>query len=222
MRSLIRTTKNYALYSSRSAPFFASLFSHHFTHRMNTASLLASLEEHVSENAIEEKYRIDTILFVRRFPQHWWQRRSSDHDCAGHVTASAMVVNHDKKYALLLHHAKLNRWLQPGGHLDETDISPVAGAMREAREESGVATLSLVNEQLFDIDIHAIPARGTGTNAEAAHLHYDVRYLIIAESSVVSLSNESIGFQWKSIESLITDGNDESIARMARKVLRLS
>jgi 8-oxo-dGTP pyrophosphatase MutT (NUDIX family) len=182
---------------------------------MNTANLLASLEEHLSESAIEEKYRIDTISFLRRFPTYWWQRSNTE----GHITASAMVVNRDKKYTLLLHHAKLNRWLQPGGHLDDADYSPAEGALREACEESGIATLSLVTEKLFDVDVHAIPARGIGVAAEAAHLHYDVRYLVIADSNDVTLSNESTGFEWRRLEALIAEDNDESISRMARKVL---
>ncbi len=187
-----------------------------FHQLMNTAKLITSLEEHLSESAIEEKYRLDTIYFLRRFPTHWWQRSNTE----GHVTASTMVVNRDKKYTLLLHHAKLNRWLQPGGHLDTTDDSPAEGALREAREESGIATLSLVSEKLFDVDVHPIPARGSGATAEAAHLHYDVRYLVIADSDDVTLSNESTGFEWRPLEGLIADDSDESISRMARKVLR--
>jgi 8-oxo-dGTP pyrophosphatase MutT (NUDIX family) len=178
---------------------------------MNPESLLSSLAAHAAENAIEERYRVDIISFVRRFPQSWWRRSVSE----GHVTASAMVINKQGTHALLLHHAKLNRWLQPGGHLDDTDTGPSHGALREAREESGLQQLRLANEKVFDVDIHAIPARGT----EPAHLHYDVRYLVIAENMDIALSNESLGFEWKAINDLLDGSPDESIARMARKIL---
>jgi 8-oxo-dGTP pyrophosphatase MutT (NUDIX family) len=178
---------------------------------MNTESLLSSLAAHAAENAIEERYRVDIISFVRRLPQAWWQRSVSE----GHVTASAMVINIQRTHALLLHHAKLNRWLQPGGHIDDTDTSPSHGALREAREETGLLQLALTNEKLFDVDVHAIPAR----SAEPAHLHYDVRYLVIAENMDIALSNESLAFEWKAINDLADGSTDESIARMARKIL---
>jgi 8-oxo-dGTP pyrophosphatase MutT (NUDIX family) len=178
---------------------------------MNTESLLSSLIEHAAENAIEERYRVDTISFVRRFQQSWWQRGVSE----GHVTASAMVINNQRTHALLLHHAKLNLWLQPGGHIDDADTNPAYGALREAQEESGLLQLALASEKLFDVDVHAIPARG----AEAAHLHYDVRYLVIANAMDIALSDESLAFQWKPLNELLNGNIDESIARMARKVL---
>jgi 8-oxo-dGTP pyrophosphatase MutT (NUDIX family) len=195
-------------------------FKHAFTTRqargffelhMNTESVLSSLIEHAAENAIEERYRVDTISFVRRFPQSWWQRSISE----GHVTASAMVINLQRTHALLLHHAKLNRWLQPGGHIDDADASAAYGALREAQEESGLLQLSLADEKIFDVDIHAIPARG----AEPAHLHYDVRYLVIANAMDIALSDESLAFQWKPLNDLLDSNMDESISRMARKVL---
>jgi 8-oxo-dGTP pyrophosphatase MutT (NUDIX family) len=182
-----------------------------FELHMNTESLLSSLIKHAAENAIEERYRVDTIYFVRRFPQSWWQRSVGE----GHVTASAMVINRQRTHALLLHHAKLNRWLQPGGHIDDADISPAYGALREAQEESGLPQLALASENLFDVDVHAIPARG----AEPAHLHYDVRYLVIANAMDIALSDESLAFQWKPLNDLLDGDTDESIARMARKVL---
>jgi 8-oxo-dGTP pyrophosphatase MutT (NUDIX family) len=197
-------------------PFFKHAFTTtqargFFDLHMNTESLLSSLIEHAAANAIEERYRVDTISFVRRFPQLWWQRSVSE----GHVTASAMVINRQRTHALLLHHAKLNRWLQPGGHIDDVDADPAYGALREAREESGLLQLSLANEKLFDVDVHAIPARG----AEPAHLHYDVRYLVVADAMDIALSDESLAFQWKPIHDLLDSSMDESIARMARKVL---
>src|SRR3954447_17850503 len=55
-----------------------------------------------------------------------------------HFTGSAVVVTPDGQRVLMLHHAKLNRWLQPGGHADEADLGAMeATALREAREETG-------------------------------------------------------------------------------------
>ena len=37
---------------------------------------------------------------------------------SGHLTASTWVLDKSRKQVLLLHHKKLDRWLQPGGHAD--------------------------------------------------------------------------------------------------------
>ncbi|MCH8840225.1 MAG: DPP IV N-terminal domain-containing protein, partial [Planctomycetes bacterium] len=75
----------------------------------------------------------------------------------GHITGSAWVLSHDRRCCLLVHHAKLNRWLQPGGHADgQTNVAEVA--RREAQEETGLIDLELITEPL-DIDVHLIPPR---------------------------------------------------------------
>jgi ADP-ribose pyrophosphatase YjhB (NUDIX family) len=89
----------------------------------------------------------------------------------GHFTGSAWLVSADGERVLLTHHRKLGRWLQLGGHADgEGDLAAVA--LREAEEESGLSRL-LVEPEIFDLDRHLIPARGS----EPAHWHYDVRFL---------------------------------------------
>src|SRR6188768_103653 len=76
----------------------------------------------------------------------------------GHITGSAWIIDTTKQFVLLTHHAKLNRWLQPGGHADG-DENVMGVARREAIEETGVENFNLLHESIFDIDIHAIPAR---------------------------------------------------------------
>jgi hypothetical protein len=100
--------------------------------------------------------------------------------CApGHITGSAWILSSDRRRVLLTHHRKLGRWLQLGGHADG-DPDPLRVAMREAREDSDWCTSSrsgLGGESVpLDLDIHRIPARGD----EPAHLHHDVRYLLVA------------------------------------------
>ncbi len=136
-----------------------------------------------------------------------------DHFNPGHLTGSAWVVDASWSRVLLLHHGKLNRWLQPGGHADgDLDLARVA--LREAKEESGLTRLRLVERCIFDLDIHEIPARGP----EPSHLHFDVRYLIegdIEESLV--LSDESHALEWVELDRLKDYTTEGSVCRMARK-----
>lgn len=132
---------------------------------------------------------------------------------AGHVTASAFVVSADGQRALLLHHAKLGRWLQPGGHADG-DIDLAGVALREAEEETGLRALA-VEGRIFDLDRHAIPARGS----DPEHLHWDVRYVLrCSDDEAPKINSESKAFAWRRIDELAADGTlDPSIRRMAAR-----
>lgn len=141
----------------------------------------------------------------------------------GHITGSAWVLSHDQKRCLLVHHAKLNRWLQPGGHADgEIEIAEVA--LREAREETGLTRLTLptIDGHLvpLDLDVHLIPERRgpDGTLIDDAHEHHDVRFLLIAEPDQATiLSEESHDLGWFTHDEVLTLTNEESVLRMLRK-----
>jgi len=133
----------------------------------------------------------------------------------GHFTGSAWVVSADGERALLLHHRKLDRWLQPGGHADgEGDLASVA--LREAEEETGLSGLH-VEGGVFDLDRHLIPARGS----EPAHYHYDVRFVVRAGADeAFTVSEESHALAWIPARDIAIDPQaDESVRRMARKWL---
>jgi 8-oxo-dGTP pyrophosphatase MutT (NUDIX family) len=138
----------------------------------------------------------------------------------GHVTASAWILSPDEDAVLLGHHRKLGRWLQLGGHADgESDT--LAVALREAEEESGLAQfeLPLLDEPAplpLDLDVHTIPARGD----EPAHLHYDVRWLLVAApAQSLRVSAESFALRWVPRTTLSSFVDDESLLRMERKAL---
>src|SRR4051812_12468557 len=80
---------------------------------------------------------------------------SRSHFVPGHFTASAFILSPDRKALLLIHHLKLDRWLQPGGHVEADDVDVLAAARREVEKEVGLpADLPLFRPGLFDLDIH--------------------------------------------------------------------
>jgi 8-oxo-dGTP pyrophosphatase MutT (NUDIX family) len=131
----------------------------------------------------------------------------------GHVTGSAWILDKDRQKTLLTHHRKLNRWLQPGGHADgDSQVSRVA--MREAQEESGLIDLNLVCNEIFDIDIHLIPARKN----EPEHYHYDCRFLIqCTGDETYSVSDESHDLAWIPLVEITKYTDEPSILRMVNK-----
>jgi len=128
----------------------------------------------------------------------------------GHCTASGFVLSRDRRETLLMHHRKLARWLQPGGHCDgETDVR--AAATREVAEETGLAQTQLL-EDLFDIDVHQIPAR----KGEPAHLHYDLRFLFIADRDAPLRGNvESTDLAWFTRARLLEEIDAPSVRVVA-------
>lgn len=130
-----------------------------------------------------------------------------------HITASTWIVNPNRTRVLLTHHAKLNKWVQLGGHTDEGEDWGAA-ALREATEESGLSGLRLAQPGLFDLDIHEIPARAD----TPAHNHYDLRFLVEADDAVpLTISDESHDLAWVSLDELEKYTTEESQLRMARK-----
>jgi 8-oxo-dGTP pyrophosphatase MutT (NUDIX family) len=135
----------------------------------------------------------------------------------GHITASAWIVDASRTRTLLTHHRKLDRWLQLGGHADgDADVRRVA--MREAREESGLASLRFLSPAIYDLDVHEIPARGS----DLAHEHFDVRFALEADADEpLVVSDESHALAWVEIADLASYGADESVLRLARKTASL-
>ncbi len=131
---------------------------------------------------------------------------------AGHLTAAALVIDAIGERFLLTHHAKLDRWLQLGGHCDG-DGNLVHAALREATEESGIEGL-VIDPRPIDVDVHAIPARP----GEPEHLHLDTRFLVWApEGAREVASEESHELGWFTPLELEALDTDESVRRLGRR-----
>ena len=132
---------------------------------------------------------------------------------SGHLTGSAWIVDKSYSEVVLVHHGKLNVWIQPGGHADgNSDL--VAVARMEAHEETGLTALQLLSNSIFDLDIHEIPAFGI----EPEHLHYDIRYLFkAAKNESLICSSESHSLAWVKLAEIAHKNSGHSILRMAAK-----
>lgn len=170
-------------------------------------SILASALQNYAGNCTGQAPLADEFLaFLQSGPDVFTRA-----NLEGHFTGSAWLVSGDGDRVLLMHHRKLGRWLQPGGHADgDTDLARVA--LREAGEESGLVGLAGEGD-IFDLDRHQIPARAN----EPAHWHYDVRYVVRAgDGETLSANEESLALAWKPISELAADVEaDTSLRRMA-------
>ncbi|MEA2786759.1 MAG: hypothetical protein QOF71_2863 [Candidatus Eremiobacteraeota bacterium] len=174
------------------------------------ARLLDELRAYVPADPREAAMRARLVAFVAAHPDAFERALT-----VGHVTASAWVVDPARTHALLAHHRKLGKWLQLGGHVDAgVDADVRDAALREAREESGLTSLRFATDGIYDLDVHAIPARP----GEPAHDHYDVRFALEADpAEPLVTSAESHALAWTALDDLPAYGADESVLRLARK-----
>lgn len=176
---------------------------------MHCQQLIVLLNDYFPEHNTEMEFKNQILQFVENEP-----------DCfkrvllKGHITGSAFIVNSEYSKTVLVHHAKIGKWLQPGGHADgETDIAKVA--LKEAEEETGLVNLKII-PKIFDIDIHTISAR----KEVPEHLHYDIRFLIITdEVEPFQISYESTDIQWIMLNEIERYNSEESILRMVKKIM---
>jgi RimJ/RimL family protein N-acetyltransferase/8-oxo-dGTP pyrophosphatase MutT (NUDIX family) len=96
-----------------------------------------------------------------------------------HVTASALIVHPATGRVLLRWHQRQQAWLQVGGHGDPGESDPLAIALREAAEETGLADLEpWPDAQLRHLVIVPVPA----SSKEPAHHHADLRFVLATQT----------------------------------------
>lgn len=136
----------------------------------------------------------------------------------GHITGSAFITNENNDKVFLVLHKKYNKWVAPGGHVEEAEDARYA-SFRETKEETGLEYINPLSQDIFDIDIHRIPEREKNGIFEPEHWHFDVRYLYqTCEESLVNIDkNEVNDYLWYDVEEL-SESDDTSIKRMASKL----
>lgn len=131
----------------------------------------------------------------------------------GHVTASGIVLAPGTSAVLLVYHRRLNRWLQPGGHVEPEDETVMQTAMREIVEETGVE-LTPERPTLVAVDVHEIPP-GKG---EPAHYHHDLMFAFRAAHRALDVGDPPA--RWLAVSDAAAFSGDAALARGLARALQ--
>ena len=151
----------------------------------------------------QEKQDKRVILdYIEKYPHNVLLRENH----VAHITSSGFIMNKDLSKVLMVHHNILNKWAWTGGHADgDKDLLKVA--IKEAKEETGIADVVPISEEIMSIDILPVPAHRKNKSYINTHLHLSIAYVLVAnENQEVSVKeDENSGVKWIPVEELTKD-----------------
>lgn len=168
----------------------------------------AVLSPWLAPGPAQEALRREYLDHLARFPDGTWR------ECrAGHITASAVIVDPRGEQVVLTLHRRLGMWLQTGGHCEPSDPTLAGAALREATEESGISELRLLPDPVR-LDKHWVPCGG-GT------WHFDVQYAALAEGDpgLTIAEAESADLGWFPVADL-PEPTDDACRALVREAAR--
>jgi 8-oxo-dGTP pyrophosphatase MutT (NUDIX family) len=165
-------------------------------------------------DSTQEDLRAEYLGYLAAHPDAMWKQGPP-----AHFTASCLVLNRTGSRALLTLHRKANAWLQFGGHFEPGDTGAHAAAQREAREESGIATL-VPRPELLQLDRHQL----VGSFGRCRE-HLDLRFVAVVEDDARhAVSQESLDVRWWPTNELPPQARDHlgPLVTVARSALGLA
>lgn len=173
--------------------------------------VIAVVSRYCPSDERDRRSQAETLAWLKRGEPLTYPQNEGNH-----LTADGWLLSPDYSQVLLTFHHKFKLWVQLGGHVDAGETL-IQAALREVREESGIATPELIQEEIFDLDVHSIDCY-----AGAPHFHHDIRFLMRSPTWEFTISPESDDLRWfrpEDIDALEAQGAaiNNTLTRMTRK-----
>ncbi len=119
-----------------------------------------------------------------------------------HFCVSVFVYDKNNKKFLLVHHKKMNIWVQPGGHVEENE-DPEEAAIREVYEETGVK-IKLIGKRIPRDCDYIVPLAIQKNIVDDHHIHMDFVYAAYLDSDnkLILNKDESTDINWFTLEEI--------------------
>lgn len=161
--------------------------------------ILEEIKRYVPFNEQETHDKEVIVRCLRKFDDIFLRENT-----LAHMTASAWIVNERLDRVLMAYHNIYDSWSWLGGHADgEEDL--LAVALREAKEESGLATVRAANGEIFSLEVLTVDGHQKRGEYVSSHLHLNVTYLLIADDSAALTvkPDENSGVRWFTCEGAV-------------------
>lgn len=136
-----------------------------------------------------------------------------------HLTASALIVHPDTERVLLRWHERMQGWLQVGGHGDPGETDPLAIALREAAEETGLPDLIAWPD---DVLRHVVVVKVPASPREPAHEHADLRYTLATRlPEAARPENPGAPVRWLTLAQAAEATREDNLCETLRRVSAL-
>ena len=136
-----------------------------------------------------------------------------------HMTSSGLIFNEKLDKILMVHHNIYNTWSWTGGHADgEADLLKVA--IKEAKEETSVENIGVLDENIRAIDILPVVPHVKRGKFISGHLHFCISYALIADenSHIEAKLDENSGVKWIKIDELEKYSDEPYLIGVYRKI----
>ncbi|WP_172832347.1 NUDIX hydrolase [Nakamurella panacisegetis] len=177
---------------------------------MTSDPLLELLSNYHPADSAERADLDRASALIRTVEDPWTQALSL------HVTGSALVVHPPTKRVLLRWHARQQAWLQVGGHGDPGEIDPLAVALREAGEETGLPDLHPWPDSAL-VHLVVVPVAAKGDSGP--HEHADLRF-VLATSTPDDVRPEKPGaeLRWLTVDDALALTSEDNLRETIRRV----
>ena len=131
--------------------------------------------------------------------------------------ASVYIIDFRNETVLLMFNKKLNKWLQPGGHIEDDEL-PFETCIREAKEETGM-DISLLNQYNFTNFCYQPVFVEHYINNVGDMI--DFQFIGTPKTNTLSINSENNLVKWQKIEDIdFQDDIDNEIKVKVKLLLK--